>query len=907
MRRILVFTGKSLYFLLALGLILFLVYLFGHSLLKGELKGGDSPFAFHNAFWYQRWWPRIPLWYPIQGGGYSFTLSYPILPSLLTVFLERVTPFDLNQAFRLVYFGLYFWAALGIYLFGAWRLRNQTIGLMAAIFYLILPGIWYWSITVGLFAFVVASSFIPWVFIFFDFWLECFLDQNCSLRKRALALFLASLSLGVAMMSHVLIGVPLVIGLPIYGLMRGRLRGILATLLCLVMWGALFGFWLFPYFYYNYFAGRGGVAPEPVEIMVKEASAQGISGILFGQATPDAPQGLLSIFRLSPVVSVSFLTGLILTFFLRGKVFAIGTVAIIFMFLTGIAAKLPADWVEQLQLPLALNFRSVAVVHTLSPLIASLGIWQIARLISRRKTILNFLLSWLIFISGLVFFERGIIEKGKVDAYDFFKSLGQTRMTISNLGSESDKRAQEFISLMSLDKFTRVAWTMKEGMSLLVFGNYTEASTLSQYMYRSSLFRGLRGYCEEVTFKGKGSPTALSDIARWVGYKYALTKPAVDETPGYLPPDWEIHREAKDIRIYKFQDYQGMATITQRPVFLVIGKEMNAYEQVFKAAVEGVLPYEKAWLVEGGERIDDYSLKELDQFEGLILHGYSYKRVEQAFSLLEKYVENGGRLFINTGWQYTAQDWELEEAPSFFPVTGLRWSAEIPPGSYPLNPEEEKRLGVGRIPLEWEGKSWGVSVAEGLKPWAKPVLEIQGKTIMVEGEYGKGKVFWSGLNLFAYLDYQNFDQELVGLGREIFKPLLVGLPEDGDLPQLGLSRDYPDRLEINLEGPVTSETKLFWREAYSPQWRVTLKENGKVRKTPFYRAGPGFLLMPLPKTDQPTKVILEYKLGWEGWLGKLVTLVATGGFLLLMVFPKRLERIKLNLGKKLKDFWERED
>ncbi len=148
-----------------MGVILAFVYLFSHTILEGELKGGDSGFAFHNVFWYSRWWPRLPLWYPLQGGGFSFTLSYPVAQAWLTVLLDRLTTLDLNQTFRAIYFAAYFFTGLGIYIFGAWRMRNQTIGLMAAIFYLILPEI-YKMTRIGLFAYLLATMLIPWVFIF---------------------------------------------------------------------------------------------------------------------------------------------------------------------------------------------------------------------------------------------------------------------------------------------------------------------------------------------------------------------------------------------------------------------------------------------------------------------------------------------------------------------------------------------------------------------------------------------------------------------------------------------------------------------------------------------------------------------------------------------------------------------
>jgi hypothetical protein len=207
------------YLIVGVLIIASLVYLFGHHLLIGGLKGSDIAFAYHNASWYGRWWPQVPIWYPIQGGGFSLTLSYAVVPSLLAVFVDQITPFNLNQTMRLLLLGSCFFTSLGIYAFCAWRLKNQTIGLMAAVFYLILPVVWYWSMKIGLFSFVITLSIVPWVFAFFDYWLVSLFKGNA--RKRIFSLFLASLSFGLVVMLHIMIGTSLAIGLFVYGMVRG--------------------------------------------------------------------------------------------------------------------------------------------------------------------------------------------------------------------------------------------------------------------------------------------------------------------------------------------------------------------------------------------------------------------------------------------------------------------------------------------------------------------------------------------------------------------------------------------------------------------------------------------------------------------------------------------------------------
>lgn len=155
------------YFALAVLLIVAFAYLFGFHILAGGLKGGDGSHALHNLYWYAKWFPKIPIWYPLQGGGFAFTLNYSLGSILSEALLSRITQLDLVQSLKIVTFSSYIFAALGVYLFGAWRMKNQTLGLIAALIFLALPGPWYWITKLGYYANAIAASFIPWTFIFF--------------------------------------------------------------------------------------------------------------------------------------------------------------------------------------------------------------------------------------------------------------------------------------------------------------------------------------------------------------------------------------------------------------------------------------------------------------------------------------------------------------------------------------------------------------------------------------------------------------------------------------------------------------------------------------------------------------------------------------------------------------------
>lgn len=955
------------YLIVGVLLIASITYLFGHHLLIGGLKGSDAAFAYHNASWYGRWWPQIPIWYPIQGGGFSLTLSYAVVPSLLAVFVDQITSFNLNQTMRLLLLGSYFVASSGIYVFCAWRLKNQTVGLMAAVFYLILPVIWYWSMTIGLFAFVITLSFVPWVFAFFDYWLVTFFKGNA--YKVIFSLFLASLSFGLAVMFHIMIGTSLAIGLLVYGMVRGWtlaknvfsissvLKGFLATGLAMTIGLMLVSFWSLPFLYYNTIANRDKLAADPIELLLKA--------------------GITSPFQFPWVMTVFSIIGLILALVLRKRVLASAVVAFFFMFWRGIPAILPVTLLNKLQLLFSVSYRSVLLTYIFLPVVSAYGIWVLASIIVRTpflplkllkgriggvinkitcalSVFLTVFLSLAIFIAGVVLFEGEAEDKNKrygpVDPFIakeqeeegfggyYFRPSEKNQplpMTITNLdkvyagnflkdqigaqievdssGTVSESHAQRLMGLMPpLDQFTRVGWTGYEGLGLQSFGNYTQASTLAQYMYKGSLFHAMRGLVEKAFFDHKNpsqTPNSISNLASWVGYKYVLLKPGQDNDSHYSLPDWVIHKDQGAVRIYEFLNHQGLVTVSKRPTVLVIGKFLDAYDAVFRASVAGLLPYSSAWLVEGKEKVDDYSLEELKEFDGLILYGYSYKRRSRAFSLLDEYVKNGGKLFIDTGWQFVSKDWQLDQAPEVFPVNRLEWSTEISPGEYRVgNGEQVAKLGLAKIPFEWNGKPRGFSKATGLKTWAKPLLTTQGTPLMAGGNYGQGQVIWSGMNLFGYLSYEQYDEQLVTMASSVFDDLFPVYQEE-NLNPISVSRDYPDRVEITLR-PLPQGGRLLWREADSPQWRVSLADKQGQRLI-HYRAGPGFLLIPLPQTNQPTTLILEYRLGWSGVVGKVVTGFTLFLFLFLLIAPKKIASLITNRAAstkaQLSRHWEKEE
>ena len=110
---------RVVYFALAVVVILVASYLLGgYDFLGGRGWGSDLTSALSMAAWVDKYFPHVPFWYPLAGGGVSITHSYPTFSFFLVSLLKRLTDLDLIQAFRVLgasgvvslAFGIYAWA-----------------------------------------------------------------------------------------------------------------------------------------------------------------------------------------------------------------------------------------------------------------------------------------------------------------------------------------------------------------------------------------------------------------------------------------------------------------------------------------------------------------------------------------------------------------------------------------------------------------------------------------------------------------------------------------------------------------------------------------------------------------------------------------------------------------------------
>lgn len=978
----------------ALGVITAVAYFFGNDyLLNLSILGNDSAIALTYIAWLDRFWPKVPLWYPLHGGGISFVKGYSILADFLVVWLSRLAGINIFQAFRWVFFASVPLAAIGLHFLG-WRLfKSQVAGLMAAVMFLLSPITWTWLFQWGFFGFAVSIVFFPWACFFFDFFLQS------KGRGRGFWLLATEAFFILTTLTHVLTGMVLAVTFVFQAFLTQKPKKALADLVTV---GGLFlvlaAFWLLPFYRYMTLANREGLLDLNPEIMEESMKVNWDVLLAMEGITINHPHFVYRNIALAPAVWLAAAGGIVLSIF-RKKARPWGALAVLAFVWTVWYG--PFELVNKVS-PILGNFytpRSAWIhLQLVAPLLAGYGLWSVfelpVSLLRRFKATAGKVIYWFLALTILPLFsfwlgaeliirladklespnymvyggERGgrrlnqIWESPINDICAFgdpkpeacrsrilhkyflvnellanceeeteqpgsfcwqvahglptdeavraaaagCRQEGKEKWCVALTPSLAEQLAwknwpwpikvpatgvddrlteNEIVKVLPEEAGLRLDTSPQLGGLAKTLNIYTDYAQVNAYTYQLSLFHSMWGYYQGAAFsRTLGSPRAVADLARWLGVRYILVQRDVDPVEKYSPEYWEKVAESDGGgQAWRLKEQEELVSWEEKPTVLMVGQfEKRPYELVFRLANEGMMPYERYFLVEGKEngRIDDYTAEGLAQFEMIVLHGYQYDDQERTWGKLAKYLEQGGRVWVETGWQYAAQDWQLEEAPACLPMKSLGWEKYDPKGSFKL----EGVIGQGAVevgkftPLEWEGEAWGVSGGgrDQVRDWAKVILSYEDQPVVVGGNWGKGKIVWSGMNVFAHAYDKKNEEEVKFLGLA-FDWLAEGLPRK-EL-KASFSREYPDRVEINLEEGASGKTTVYWREAYHPDWRAKrVGVNGEQQKLKVYRGGPGMVLVRLGEVQKGEKVILEFKPGWPDVTAKWISILGGLGF-----------------------------
>jgi len=260
--------------------------------------------------------------------------------------------------------------------------------------------------------------------------------------------------------------------------------------------------------------------------------------------------------------------------------------------------------------------------------------------------------------------------------------------------------------------------------------------------------------------------------------------------------------------------------------------------------------------VRGGQTLEKISSEELNKFDVVWLYKENYWQDKKELKKLEDYVKGGGGLVIDTG---ASPDSQEESLPDPFPISRTH-TVEI---SRSWQMKEESHSIFKEISFsdfsppvykdDGHEYPWKISTisSTNLKPWAKIILTAQDNPIVAVGQFGQGKVVWTGLNLPYHL-YQNKNET------ESFflSQMLLWTVKDRISQPTQFTAQFinPERREIEINSPARG---VILRQQFFQNWKVKL--NQKPQK--IYKAGPELIYFPLPKDlTYPAHVIYYYQI-----------------------------------------------
>jgi len=1078
------------YFSIAVVVIAGAMYLLGGFVYLRGAWGTDTINALSMLVWIDKYFPKIPFWYPIAGGGISLTHSYPIFSFYLVSFIKRISSFNLFESFSLLGFSSILLTAVSLYLFVALRLKNQTAALLSALFYLISPISWTWLINWGFYAESISYLFlIPSIF-FWDLFFSRFIKKDFGAKTRLL-LLLVVLTVTLGMVTHFLVGFALIrffsfylIGYLILG--KGERKAVLLRGIAALLIVSLFTYlttlcFSLPFQRYAKIAAEAGLSGGgtfkdlsqgiPGPLYVLGFKAYGNRDFLWPMNRFSFPMivsvlgflGILLSFRDKKLLSFSFyaLFGFFLAlspyfYWYRQRLPSIILIPLswgtdwrmMFMILRliwpvlaafGIVklVSLPFFWLKKGFLLLPKNLL-VAVLSLVLAAIAlytqgnlqvlkererplsykygardidTRNIWGLtdktgailaadfcpygglegAEEIERKKFEDNYLpvggwQRWCHSRLALYFAPLRVADvctsrkrEGFTDlprlcfpesvtsdeVFQFWQSCEEGKNLSPICGVRYPTVSQQ-MKLENWPKFTlakgygpipefntlleqisqenpraRLDFSPYRSSESMISAYYNYNRSLSQshiYLTTASLILRFQGWQQIVYYLNDpqyDDPELINNLASWFGINYVFVVPNVystDEEPIFKRAGWEVFQGNWEHGVLRFPQKNLLSDLSRKMSVLAIGqKKVGAYDQVLTVSSLGVLPYQKAFIIWGKEAIDDYNLEELNKFDLLFLHGYTYKNRQKTNQLLKQYVDQGGRIFIDTGWQYSVPDWKSEDTLEIIPLKKLNWLDLGKAEDYQL---EEASFGkdvnlLAFAPLVYEDQPWGVSSADKstLKSWAKPVLSIKNYPLIAVGQLGKGKVVWSGMNLLPHVKQkEKIYKDEIKLLANLFSWLTEELPDQGKNYPVDYQRDYPDKVEFSIKEAVPSGSFLLWKEGYFPDFKANLVTGGQRQKSnlDIYRAGPGWSLIRVPQLSAGDRIIYEYRKPWVETAAMLISgftilcllgLILESLFLkersLALAFIRRLDKkfsgTFSKLSKRTQGWWEKED
>jgi hypothetical protein len=839
-------------------------YLLSWQILYLGPVGSDTLFHLHLAQWVDSSFPAIRWWYPWDDHGIGYREGYPLAAHWLAAAISRIGAIDLSRAIQVVQFATTPLGALGVYVFCAWRLRNPLAGLVGGVAYLLSPLTWTFLVDWGFYSNQVGTVlFMPaWIAldVFFDEWSSG--RRGRSFRASAFATMGLVALLGLV--SPFLLGAA-VMAIFFYALaIRGRglgerARWVFVTAPLLVAGTFLLtAFWSVPEQLYLSFIGTHVPARAFDPGLFSIWSVDQVFSL-----HPIRPSIVFDRASITPAVWLPAIAGAVAALW-NGRARVL-VAAVVFGVLTMITTSLEAmTWGLPVLGNLVHERAGVTLVQFSVPVLAGIGLTEtplvfgqalgrVARLAARPRAftaIAMVSIALVLASAGVWRFAYWVGGSANALAYGDFQP---TTNDIWGRYPPGAAPASDFIRQLAPG-----AWrTPQVGC---IIGSCTTGSGLDPY-------RSLFATPPQRLVVDAHVPLLLMAARELTGggqaYTYNFQLPTSPELDNWMLDSMLNHRGTTtkaelasalgidavvlgDTQAAQGADYValGWKQISSSPLSfvnpspaglatewpsgatgLVIGADQNGtshpYNDLFERATTGMIPFSSGWLLRGDSAyVDDYTASQLAAYPMLVLVGYRYHDQGKAFGLLDDYVRAGGSLYIETGWQYVDPDWDLGSlAPAVLPVGELRWGALDPAAPVVVSGTTSPSWGS----MAYGSSGWGASgaPASSVRTGAEPLVSVGGRVVVARQSLGRGRVFWSGMNLIAHAS---------GAGSAIedqfttnaFAWLLHTGEQVSTQSDSSLTWVADDQAWVSLS-PSTGPTWVLFKESFAPGWSASLE------------------------------------------------------------------------------------
>jgi len=874
--------------------------------------GGDALGHAAKVRYMSTRWPDFD-WCNIWYAGTPLFLVYGPLPEFLATLLAIITHSSGAFALVFVYVASVTVTNIAIYASAMKLTANKHVALISGFLATSSSNLWQWGAGGGMYPKVIALS----VFSLCLYFLVSFLTEQIHLKARSkTAYFMCELTLSLSILSHIHIAVMSVAASTILTVMltKGWKRrafalgevltpGILATI-----------WWWMPLL--SFVSGN----PSVLRILAITPSA-GIYDYVRLHFTTFASGFVMILMRGSPL-TLPFILSLFILIFARRRsasslrsVFSMAfmkpllAITTVFVFLMMILY----DWVY------------LVALYVILPLIFALLLQRAFPKWRSRATKVIMVLTIAI-VALITPTPPDVSFNPWRSLVSFSPAIGETESYLPIYSTKASVVQQLIGNETSIENY-RLAPADDEVASWLNYKydvpqtrGYMAQGALQQdwiYWFQAAVFGN--------PFKGtnEASYAETNFLLDWFGVRWLVIYPGTYiGCPGYnytkylqAPSLYRMTASVGEVRGFIY-DASPIVSATNAPSVLIIGKDVESYNHIFIGLAYCDYDSRYAIPIRGRQYIDDYSLDELKMYNTIVLYGYGYRDAAKAWQLLQSYVEGGGGLILETGFQYGSPEWNASYIPPPSPVTRTSWieledSWDFTYVNHNITKGTDFKLfSAGPWP-------WGVSISfnETIRPWGRALLWSRGYPMIVAGQFGLGRVVWSGMNLPWHILIHKNQEESALLARVIDHVSKSCVGEEKDVSYVACSTN-PERVVISL---YSAAKGVLFKEFYYYRWGAyAAYGNLGKRDLPVRIAGPDFMYVPIPLgLTYPIEIVIEYRMTFTEYFSlgaSIATLILLGAHVFVPLAFNRLRGLATHpLGRikkiidRLRKWWYKEE